>query len=130
MLVGVSATRIADPPEMERVKSDVSRLPLPPVALNTALLKVTSILVFCEFIVVLIIVGKPNSLLKGVGTLKPKTPSVIPQFVNISVKVVPELTSQDEIFWLKEEAPRNIELMSVTLLTTQDDIFWSKADAS
>jgi hypothetical protein len=37
--------------------------------------------------------------------------------------------SQDEISWLKDDALRNMQLMSVTFEVFQDEISWLKDDA-
>ena len=45
MLVGVALESVANPPQRDKAKSDISRVPLPPVELYTASEKVTIMLV-------------------------------------------------------------------------------------
>jgi hypothetical protein len=47
----------------------------------------------------------------------------------LSIYVTLFEVSQDEISWLKEEAPSNIPLISLTLEVSQDEISWLNDDA-
>ena len=51
MLVGVAEDRVAAPPVIEKEKSAESRAPLPPLVLNTASLKVTTIVLLSDAVV-------------------------------------------------------------------------------
>ena len=68
MLDGVSLESFALPPDKESLKSDASKLPLPPVALNTGSLNVTASFEFAASMLMLDISGvtfvAPSALLK------------------------------------------------------------------
>ena len=55
--VGVAEAKVAFPPESARLKSDASKLPLPPVVLKTGSLNVTAIVLLFAAIVDVLILG-------------------------------------------------------------------------